>query len=138
MKEARCFIDSNVWIYSLTDDDLVKREKARELIKANRYDICFSVQVVNEVCSNLLRKSNKTEAFLQKLTRSFFRRYDIVHLDENILLKASELRTKHSFSFWDSLVAASALISECEVLYSKDMQDGFMVKNKLRIINPFR
>lgn len=47
------------------------------------------------------------------------------------------IRDKHSFSFWDSLVAASALDSEADYLISEDMQHGFVLENRLTIINPF-
>ena len=44
-----------------------------------------------------------------------------------IIYYASELRKKHSFSFWDSHVVASALTSQCGVLASEDMQDGLKI-----------
>ncbi len=58
-------------------------------------------------------------------------------LNQEILLKASELRMKYSLSFWDSLIVASALAANAEILYSEDMQNGLLIENKLRIINPF-
>jgi predicted nucleic acid-binding protein len=44
---------------------------------------------------------------------------------------------KYSLSFWDSLIVASALAANAEILYSEDMQNGLLIENKLRIINPF-
>ena len=66
----------------------------------------------------------------------FTGRYTVVPLDEATLLKASELREQHSFSFWDSLIISSALLAGVPVLYSKDMQDGFEIEGT-RIVNPF-
>ncbi len=51
------------------------------------------------------------------------------------LIRASEIREYHNFSFWDSLVLASALYAGAEILYSEDMQDGFVIE-KTRIVNP--
>jgi len=52
-------------------------------------------------------------------------------------LKASDLRSRYSFSFWDGLILASALFADAEILYSEDMQNGLTVENKLKIVNPF-
>ncbi|HHH18939.1 MAG TPA: PIN domain-containing protein [Campylobacterales bacterium] len=40
---------------------------------------------------------------------------------------AFRVRQKYNVSYWDSLVVASALQSDCEILYSEDMQDGLVV-----------
>jgi len=53
------------------------------------------------------------------------------------LLLASDLRARYPFSFWDGLIVASALAANAEILYSEDMQNGLLVENKLKIVNPF-
>ncbi len=62
---------------------------------------------------------------------------DVIELNQEILLKASELRMKYSLSFWDGLIVASKFAANAEILYSEDMQNGLLVENKLKIINPF-
>jgi predicted nucleic acid-binding protein len=41
------------------------------------------------------------------------------------------LREKYSLSFWDSIIVASALHSNCTVLASEDMQDGLKIDNMI-------
>jgi predicted nucleic acid-binding protein len=53
------------------------------------------------------------------------------------MLKASQLRKQYSFSFWDSLIVASALHADTRIIYSEDMQDGLKVLDKVEIVNPF-
>jgi predicted nucleic acid-binding protein len=60
-----------------------------------------------------------------------------MELDENILLKSSDLREAYSLSFWDGLIVASSLAANAEILYSEDMQDGLLIEKRLKIINPF-
>jgi hypothetical protein len=55
-----------------------------------------------------------------------------------LLLKASTLREQYAFSFWDSMIVSSALHANVSVLYSEDMQDGLVVENRMRIINPLK
>jgi len=96
-----------------------------------------STQVINEVCVNLLKKAQFSEQQVQQLIESFYARYLVIELSKTLLLKASALRVQYTFSFWDSTIVSSALHADASVLYSEDMQDGLVVENRLRIINPF-
>jgi len=55
---------------------------------------------------------------------------------KEILLLASELREKHYFSLWDSLIVSCALTSGCIFLLSEDMQNKMKIK-ELTIKNIF-
>jgi predicted nucleic acid-binding protein len=35
------------------------------------------------------------------------------------------------------MIVAAALIGDCTTLWSEDMQDGLLVEDQLRIVNPF-
>ena len=133
----KSFLDSNVWLYALTEQDETRKEKAADLIEKHKERICFSTQVINEVCLNLKRKSAFNEQDVSLLIESFYLNYEIIELNREILLKASDLRERYNLSFWDGLIAASALFADAEVLYSEDMQNGLLIEKKLRIINPF-
>jgi predicted nucleic acid-binding protein len=58
-------------------------------------------------------------------------------LTQATLLEASELRGRYAFSFWDSVLVATALQTDVTTLFSEDMQDGLMVEERLKITNPF-
>jgi predicted nucleic acid-binding protein len=137
------FIDSNIWLYRLLDNQSLvgseserKRSIAHALTEAK--DVIVSVQVINEVCVNVLKKAAFTEAQIKLLLQSFEDRCDIVMLEMAIVTRASDLRLQYHLSFWDSLIVASALSVNAEVLYSEDMQDGLVVEQRLRIVNPFK
>ncbi|MBC2704254.1 hypothetical protein [Desulfobacula sp.] len=78
-----------------------------------------------------------SEAEIQNLIESLYRKYTVFELSQDILLQASKIRINHSFFFWDSIVAASALDCDAEYLISEDMQDGFLLESRLKIMNPF-
>ncbi|MDZ7704699.1 MAG: PIN domain-containing protein [Trueperaceae bacterium] len=131
-----CFVDSNVWLYALiASQDADKSRVAEELIRNET--LMISTQIVNEVCVNLIRKSSVSETDLRKLVASFYRRCTVVTLKESIFLSASHLRGAYRFSFWDSIVVASALSGGADVLYTEDMQHGLVVEGQLRLSNPF-
>jgi predicted nucleic acid-binding protein len=134
--DATYFIDTNIWLYSfIQSQNTEKTEIARAIIK--ECEIVISTQIINEMCVNLIKKVNFSEKKIQNLIESLYRKYTVFELSQDILLKASKIRTNHSFSFWDSVVAAGALDCDADYLISEDMQAGFNLENKLTIINPF-
>ena len=103
----------------------------------NEDDIVISVQVLNELHFNMVRKfkidDNMTFKILQE---NIFAIASVENLTAQTYTKAFQLREKYNISYWDSLVVASALESGCTKLYSEDMQEGLVVDGVLNIINP--
>lgn len=134
-----CFVDSNIWIYAVTESEDVPRdlrhEAARTLIK--QIDPHLSVQVINEVSVNLIRKFKFTELNIQTIVSSFYQQYVVCPMDEAILLSASIVRQRYTLSFWDSMIVSTALQYECPILYTEDMGHGLVINDALTILNPF-
>jgi predicted nucleic acid-binding protein len=53
----------------------------------------------------------------------------VQNFSKEMILSASDLRARYSFSFWDSMIVASAVLSQCNILASEDMQNNMVVKN---------
>jgi predicted nucleic acid-binding protein len=131
-----CFVDTNIWLYGFIEADETDKSKvARELIRACHP--VLSVQVINEVCVNLIKKAGFSEGQIQELIKSFYEKYSVVELDQDLLLHASKLRQSYALSFWDSLVISSALIAGVQTLYTEDFQHGQVINQTLRVLNPF-
>lgn len=138
--QGQCsFIDSNIWIYAATQSEDnppdPRHETARQLI--SQVQPCLSIQVINEVAVNLIRKFKVSEAEVRELIRSYFQRYVVFPLNATTLTQASILREEYRLSFWDSLIIASALQQDCNTIYSEDMQNRLVIQERLTIINPF-
>ena len=131
------FIDSNIWLYAFISNSKEKEKSkiAKQVILAN--NIAVSTQVINEVCVNLIKKAKFSEADIQELLQDFYFNYQVIGVDSIIQLDASKLRQNYCFSYWDSLIVASALNASADILYSEDMQDRLVVNKSLTIINPF-
>ena len=130
------FIDTNIWLYSfIQSQDMAKTEIGKGIIQ--NCEIVISAQIINEMCFNLIKKVYFSEGKIQNLIKSLYRKYTVFELSRDIFLEASKIRANHNFSFWDSIVVASAMDCDADYLMSEDMQDGFKIENKLTIINPF-
>lgn len=143
MSNQIIFIDSNIWLYRFLsnqdpnpEEDARKRKIAIQL--TNQKNIVITVQVINEVCYVLKRKTNLSEIKILQLIEEFEEQCLVMDLSTSIIKKASLLREKYNLSFWDSLIVESALSASVSILYSEDMQHNLTINNQLIIINPFK
>ncbi len=133
-----CLVDSNIWLYAFVEaQDSGKSHIAKSVIQSRDVAVTISTQIISEVCVNLVRKVDFSEGKIRELIESFYRKYRVVEINKEILLRASEMREHHRFSFWDSIVFASALTADIDIIYSEDMQDGFTI-GRTRIVNPLK
>jgi predicted nucleic acid-binding protein len=132
------FLDSNIWLYALLPNQNVANSSlAQGLIKNNSDLIVLSNQVIIEVAANMLRKGKFDEPEIAKFIQNAYQDYPVIDVSKTIMLQASKLRTKYSFSYFDSLIVSAALEARATTLYSEDMHHGLVVENQLTIVNPF-
>jgi predicted nucleic acid-binding protein len=126
------FADTNVVLYLL--DDGPKADRAEVILGQGPR---ISVQVLNEALVNCRRKAGLS----WEEAGTFLEGVRALCLVENLTVQTHEvgraLGERYSFSVYDSMIVASALIAGCNTLWSEDMQDGLIVENQLRIVNPF-
>lgn len=128
------FFDSNVLLY-LASDEAEKAEKAELLLAGGG---AVSVQVLNEIANVARRKMRmnwrETNEFLALIRRMV----SVAPLTVETHEAGMALAETYGFSTYDSMIVAAALLEGCDVLLSEDMQDGLLVREQLRITNPFR
>jgi predicted nucleic acid-binding protein len=134
----RYFIDTNILVYSLLENGSQKHILSVKLMESLKENYIFiSTQVLNEIYVSL--QKNKVDE--SEIEKSITKLIDIcnVSFHEIETIKYSwKIRRKYSYSYWDSLIIASALENNCKALYTEDMQDGQIIEDKLTIINPFK
>ena len=126
------FLDTNLLIYAQGGE--AKSEIARQAILAGGV---ISVQVVNEFCAVLRRKFGLDWDVIAEAVADLRTALDPVRpIDIGTHEAAIALARSHGFSFWDSLIIASALEAECDTLLTEDLQAGRRIAS-LTIVNPF-
>ncbi|SNZ06975.1 Predicted nucleic acid-binding protein, contains PIN domain [Persephonella hydrogeniphila] len=117
----KIFVDTNVLIYAYSYKDLNKQEVAFKLIYGKREDVVLSTQVINEFSSVFIKKYKVNPKVLYPKIKNFFVLFDVALITYSTIDIAFNLLNKYNFSYYDSLIVASALENECKVLYSEDM-----------------
>lgn len=139
MTSPLLFIDTNVLVYCFDDRDTAKRDAARQWVAACWQRRCgrISAQVLNEFYNTARRKFSHTLSAGD--ARAEVRRYQSWQpwvVDHSTVETAWGVESRFGFSFWDSLIVASAQTLGCAMLLTEDMQHDQVV-DTLRIVNPF-
>jgi predicted nucleic acid-binding protein len=128
------FFDTNVLIYLLSADaakaDLVEEKLAE--------GATVSVQVLNEFASVALRKLGMNVSEVREALDPITAVCHVVPLSIGIHQRGLQVAERYRFSFYDALIVAAALESNCTMLYTEDLQDGQVIDGALAIKNPFR
>jgi len=132
---ANVFLDTNVLVYSYSVNELEKRNIARNLILDNFSFI--STQVLQELSNTITRKLGFSFDDAIKVVEEMSKNNNLHTNTKITILNACEIAARYQLSFYDSMIVAAALESNCEILYTEDMQHNQIINNTLTIINPF-
>ena len=137
MKDRRkTFLDSNIVIYTYCNNVADKQQKAKQLFAEKT--VAISTQVLQETANTLYRKLKADFHTIRLLLEECVLNVATLHVNTHeTVYKACAIAESYKFSFYDSLIIASALETECQILYSEDMQHNQIIEGKLKIINPF-
>jgi predicted nucleic acid-binding protein len=131
----KVFLDTNLWIYLHSQDE--KSKVVQQLIERQFASIVISTQVLSETYHVLTRKGITDKKSAEEIINDLNASFQVAVIDTSIISQAISLNIRHNYSFWDSLIVASAIQSGCSILYSEDMAHGQTIEKSLRIVNPF-
>ena len=134
MNAVKTFIDTNVLIYAFTADDPLKQETALKALE-NCFPV-ISTQVIKELSNVMLKKSIALQT-IREIISDITEAAEVKNEELGLIFVAFDIYERYKFSFYDSLITAAAINSKCRVLLSEDMQNGQIINDKLKIINPF-
>ena len=132
----RAFIDTNIFIYIQRSDDIIKREISKRVI--NHFDCVASVQVLNEICNVLTRKFPTPRKDISLFLQDIKENCEIGIVTDVTIDAALAIHERWQYSYYDSVIIASALENNCDYIISEDLQDKQIIDNRLQIINIFQ
>ncbi len=130
---VNAFVDSNVVLYLLSQD----AQKADQAETVLNKGVIISVQVLNEVTQVLRRKIKLSWPDIHTFLALIKSLCTVQALTIDTHTQGLKLAERYQFSVYDSMIVAAALLADCRILYSEDMQHGLVVEGSLRIQNPF-
>lgn len=133
MSAAETFFDTNVLLYLLSAQP-AKADRAEELIASGGV---VSVQVLNEFAAVATRKLQMSWPEIRDFLAPIRAICKVDPLTAETHDRALDLAERYGFSFYDAAIVAAALLADCTILYSEDMQHGQLIDRQLKIQNPF-
>jgi predicted nucleic acid-binding protein len=131
---GRAFLDTNVLVYALVQDD-PRSDEAEKLIAEGG---TVSVQVLNEFAAVVRRKTKMPWGEVRFAIENIKTLCpDPLPVTLATHHEALAIAERYQYKFYDALIVASALEARCTILYSEDMQDGQVIDGGLTIRNPF-
>ena len=137
---AEFFLDTNIFVYTFDRRAPEKQARARALVEQalGTGDGVVSSQVVQEFLHVAVQKFERplSDELALRYLREVLDPLCSVFPSISLCETALSLHRRWRFSFYDSLIVAAALESDCKVLYSEDLQDGQEIES-LTVVNPF-
>lgn len=134
---ALVFVDTNVFIYALTEGSDPRHDKARRhlqpLLEAEC--VCLSTQVLQEVFVTLTKKLGRSTVEAITVIEDLAA-YTHFQVDAGAVLDAGRLAGSARISFWDALLIVSAARLGAEILLTEDLNPGQPLGG-VRIASPF-
>jgi predicted nucleic acid-binding protein len=97
----------------------------------------ISTQVLNETINTLRRKFKLDYAQIGAVVEELTQQLQVAIVSTATIQNAVAIAERYQYSYFDSLMIASALEMECDYLYSEDLQAGQNINNQLKLVNPF-
>ena len=133
----RAFIDTNIFVYSVSvaPEDATKRRAALTLLA--EAEIHLSLQVVQEFVHVCLRKTRLgvDDRALERAVRQMLA-FPCYRPDGASVLRALELHRSHQISYWDAAIVTAAADLGCRSVYSEDLNHGQEYAG-VQVLNPF-
>lgn len=132
----KVFFDSNIIIYAYSLDDLDKKKLVEQLANSHAH-ILISTQTINEFVNVMFKKKKISYQEILSTIAQISENCLVTMIDQDSIKKAISIAIEFHYSYFDSLMIASAIINDCSVLYTEDMHNQHKIEN-LKIINPFK
>ena len=130
----RVAIDTNMLIYALDTAYPTQKQLSENII--NEYPFICS-QNISEFANVCLRKFKFEKQVTIEIINKLLKKCILSSCKSSTYLLVERLIKQYQFQLFDAIIVASAIESECEVLYSEDLHNGLLVDNQLLIQNPF-
>lgn len=140
MNGDKVFVDTNVMVYAYNKDAGQKYQSALNIMKDLWHSGLgiISTQVLLEFFVTLTSKiSEPLEIPVVRETIRRLSRWDVLLINVDTIISATELQERYKYSFWDSLIIASAIEGGAKTILSEDLADGQAIQG-ITIKNPFQ
>jgi predicted nucleic acid-binding protein len=133
------FVDSNVLVYAVSDNEPEKQKVAREIVARGFTEGCFAIstQVMMETYVNITRKAKVGLPLRDALEYvRAFAEWTVVEMTPEMVVAALDLSQRSMISPWDAGILEAARQAGCRTVLSEDLGHS-QVYGGITVQNPF-
>jgi predicted nucleic acid-binding protein len=130
---AKTFIDTNIVIYALGPNSPKTSFTAPLFVSTPT----ISTQVLSETANVALKKLALSLSETRKLLTKLESLCRVELIVPATMHRALDIVERYGFSWYDSLIVATAIEAGCDTLYTEDLQHGQVIDSSLTVTNPF-
>jgi predicted nucleic acid-binding protein len=135
---AEVFVDTNVFLYSISDKPEEETKSARARLLLLTQDWGWSVQVAGEffhTATSHKRQFRIAHSAAAEYVRTWLN-FPTASLDRSTVLEALEIQQRFQLSYWDAAIIAAARSLGCHTVFTEDLNHGQDYSGVIAV-NPF-
>lgn len=133
----RVALDTNILAYAEGVNGEQKKEQALALLqRLPDHEVIVPAQALGELFNVLVLKAKRSAAAARTAVLAWRDAYAVCDTSASVMVNALDLSTDHRMRIWDAVMLSSAAESDCRLLLSEDLQDGF-TWHGVSVTNPF-
>ncbi len=135
---GRVFVDTNILVYCRDASETKKQPRAAACVEKLWREQCgrISTQVLNEYYVTVTRKLDPGMSPKMAWKDVYaLMAWEPAPIDSSLLQRARDVEIRFSISWWDALIIAAAVATECKIIYSEDLSEG-QVYAGVKVENP--
>ena len=135
---SRVFLDTNILVYSVDNNEPAKRDRCRDLIRSLGGENAgvVSTQVLQEFYVVATRKLS-VEPLTARRAMHLLPNFEVVTITVPLIELAIDINVADQLSFWDALIVAAATSAGCDEIWTEDLQHGRTLRG-VRVADPLR
>ncbi|MFB3103822.1 MAG: PIN domain-containing protein [Pseudomonadales bacterium] len=134
---SNVFLDTNVLLYLMSADES-KADRAEQLMLGGGLGSrVVSVQILNEFANVAMRKLDMSLPEIREVLQTVRIMCSVEAVTVETHDSGLDLSERYGFAIYDSMMLASALLADCSVVYTEDLQNGQNIEGTLAVNNPF-
>lgn len=130
------FADTSVLVYAYDRNDPEKAERVRHTLRDRT--VWISTQVLSEFANVVTKKLRIAPDIAAIAIDQLVGSYRVVVIQSSHVRHALGLMARYRYSYYDSLIIATALASGARLLCTEDFHHGQKIEGRLTVRSPFR
>lgn len=135
--DGKVFFDTTILLYLYAADKPKKQATSIKVVQECTVTPTISTQILSELANTLARNMDLKWYMIESVLTEIEQTFTVENITQPILHNACSIAEKYRYSYYNSIAVATALISDCTVFLTEQIEHDQLIEGQLLIHNPF-